>query len=129
MNWFKSLRLATQLIVGFLVVAALVGVTGFIGPAATIARGHKKLFDNWSLTGRHVDCILTGHLHTSLKLELGYANGSLAGYSEYARDFRAKPDAAKQWLFFVHEDEMISHHFELRLSDRPRRTAVETRDT
>ena len=101
------------------------GGTGFIGPAATVARGHKKLFDNWSLTGRRVDCILTGHLHTSLRLELGFANGALAGYSEYARDLRAKPDAAKQWLLFAHREEMISHQFELRLSPRPTRTAAE----
>ncbi len=101
------------------------GGQGFIGPVATIARGHKKLYDNWTLTGRRVDCILSGHFHTSVKLELGYANGSLAGYSEYARDLRAKPDAAKQWLLFVHPEQMVSHHFELRLSARPERAMIQ----
>jgi hypothetical protein len=101
------------------------GGGGFVGPAATIARGHKRLYDNWSMTGRPVHCILTGHLHTSLKLELGYANGSLAGYNEYARDLRAKPDAAKQWLLFAHQKMMVSNAFELLLSDFPRRTVLE----
>lgn len=97
------------------------GGHGFIGPAATIARGHKRLFDNWTRTGRTVDYVLTGHLHTSLKLELGYANGALAGYSEYARDLRATPDSAKQWALFFHRDIGVSHAFELELSARPRR--------
>lgn len=97
------------------------GGQGFIGPAATIARGHQKLFQNWTATGSRVDFILTGHLHTSLKLERGYANGSLAGYGEYARDLRALPDAAKQWLFFFHRETMVSHQFELLLSPKPRR--------
>ncbi len=101
------------------------GGQGFIGPAATIARGHQKLMSNYALTHRSVDCILTGHLHSSLKLAHGFANGSLAGYSEYARDFRAIPDAAKQWLFFVHRDVMISHAFELILSRMPKRTMVD----
>lgn len=101
------------------------GGQGFIGPAATIARGHRKLYDNHTMTGRRVDCIFTGHMHTSLKLERGYANGALAGYSEYARDFRATPDAAKQWLLFSHQEHMVSHHFELQLSPQPRRTTSE----
>jgi hypothetical protein len=105
------------------------GGTGFIGPAATIARGHQKLFQNWTATGQRVDVILTGHLHTSLKLERGYANGSLAGYNEYARDLRCLPDAAKQWLFFMHRETMVSHAFELQLSPKPRRAVMDRSDT
>jgi hypothetical protein len=97
------------------------GGQGFIGPAATIARGHQKLFQNWTATGKSVDFILTGHLHTSLKLERGFANGSLVGYGEYARDLRCLPDAAKQWLLFFHRETMVSHQFELQLSRKPRR--------
>lgn len=100
------------------------GGQGFIGPAATIARGHQKLYQNWTATGRRVDCILTGHLHTSLKMSLGFANGALVGYNEYARDFRAMPDAAKQWLLFVHKEQMISHQFEIQLSKRPKRDII-----
>lgn len=101
------------------------GGQGFIGPAATIGRGHRQLQNNWARTGRPVDLVLTGHLHTSLKLEMGYANGALAGYNEYARDLRAIPDAAKQWLLFAHPQEMISHAFELRLSPMPRRALMD----
>lgn len=101
------------------------GGTGFIGPAANIAKGHFKLYQNWTKTGARVDLVLTGHLHTSLKLELGYGNGSLCGYGEYARDLRCTPAAAAQWLFFMHRETMVSHAFELQLSDRPRRRVVD----
>lgn len=97
------------------------GGQGFVGPAATIARGHRRLYDNWTRTGKSVDVILTGHLHTSLKLELGYANGALAGYSEYARDLRATPDAPKQWGLFFDRQHMVSHAFELLLGPLPKR--------
>jgi hypothetical protein len=104
------------------------GGQGFVGPAATIARGHQKLFQNWTATGQRVDFVLTGHLHTSLKLERGFANGALVGYNEYARDLRCLPDAAKQWLLFVHHKEMISHQFELQLSRKPRRHVADQSD-
>ncbi len=97
------------------------GGKGFIGPSATIARGHAKLYQNWAATGRRLDLILTGHLHTSVKLERGYANGSIVGYNEFARDIQALPDTAKQWLLFAHEKHMVSHAFELVLSERPQR--------
>lgn len=99
------------------------GGAGFVGPAATIARGHKKLYDSWTTSGMAVDRILTGHLHTSLKLERGYANGAMSGYNEYARDLQCFPDAAKQWLLFISEKICVSHAFELQLSDPPKRSA------
>ena len=95
------------------------GGTGFIGPAANIAKGHFKIQRDWNLTGQRIDLILTGHFHTSLKLERGYANGTLAGFSEYARDLRCLPDSAKQWLLCMHKESMISHSFEINLSERP----------
>jgi hypothetical protein len=97
------------------------GGQGFVGPAATIARGHQRLIHNYAQTGQVIDYVLTGHLHTSLKLEHGYANGSVAGYSQYARDGRYKPAAAAQWLLGVHRDQGVAHAFELHLSPRPRR--------
>lgn len=98
------------------------GGMGFVGPAATIARGHQKLYTSWSLTGKQVDYILTGHLHTSLKLEYGYGNGSLVGYSPFAQSIRAKPDAAKQWLLYVHAKRGVSLPFEIQVNDRPIRS-------
>jgi hypothetical protein len=98
------------------------GGMGFVGPAATIARGHWKLYDNWTRTGHPVSYVLTGHLHTSLKLERGYANGSLAGFNPFARDMRALPDAPRQWLLYFHRDLGICDARELVLGPNPRRT-------
>jgi len=97
------------------------GGMGFVGPAATIARGHWKLYDNWTRTGHPVSYILTGHLHTSLKLERGYANGSLAGFGPFARDMRAIPDAPRQWLLYFHPELGICDARELVLGNHPRR--------
>jgi predicted phosphodiesterase len=99
------------------------GGQGFVGPAATIARGHQKLVQNYASTGVMLDLVLTGHLHTSLKLSHGYANGSIAGYTQYGRDFRFVPAPAQQWLLFLHREHLVSQSFELNLSPRPRRTA------
>lgn len=75
------------------------GGQGFIGPAATIARGQKKLFDYYATQGDVLSIILTGHFHVALELELGFANGTLAGLSEFARDLRYRPKPPTQWLF------------------------------
>ena len=105
------------------------GGQGYIGPIATISRGHSKLYSNYAMSGRPVDKVLTGHLHTECQTELGFANGSLAGYSQYARDFRARPAAAKQWYFFSHKDHCVAHQFSLKLSAEPRRVeGVEDQD-
>ncbi len=98
------------------------GGAGFVGPAATVARGHQKLMQNWMLSGRPVDVVLTGHMHTSLRLQHGFANGSLAGYNEYAQVIRAAPDSAKQWLLCVSEEYGAAQNFEVILSERPTRT-------
>lgn len=78
------------------------GGNGFIGPAASITRGMKKVADYYASFGTHIDCILVGHFHTSLKLEYGFANGCLPGYSEFARKFRLRPKPPTQWLLHVH---------------------------
>jgi hypothetical protein len=95
------------------------GGTGFIGPIATIARGHQKLRMAAAASGQPVDVVLTGHLHTSVKTEWGYANGSMVGYSEYANTLRCEPDSAKQWLLLAHCDRVYG--IEIELSDKPRR--------
>ncbi len=103
------------------------GGTGFIGSSATIARGHQKLFQNWAATGRPLDYVLTGHLHTSVKLPFGrgsFGNGSIVGYNPFARDHQMTPDAAKQWQLFVHQRRGVSAMYEVQLSPHPIR--VET---
>ena len=78
------------------------GGQGFIGPAATITRGMKKLVDYYASIGDTIDVVLLGHFHTSLKLDYGFSNGSLPGYSEFARRFRMRAAPPTQWLLHVH---------------------------
>jgi hypothetical protein len=104
------------------------GGQGFVGPIATISRGHQKLHANYASSGLQAHVILTGHLHTSCKTELGYGNGALAGYSQYARDFRARPAPASQWLLTVHEKRRVAHHFEVTCSPDPRRDILQPID-
>lgn len=78
------------------------GGQGFIGPAASITRGMKKVSDYYASIDVPIDCILVGHFHTSLKLEYGFSNGCLPGYSEFARKFRMRPKPPTQWLLHVH---------------------------
>ena len=77
------------------------GGQGFVGPAATISRGVKKLRDQYSSLGRPVDWVLTGHFHVALMLEHALINGSLPGYSEYAQRFRMDPQPPIQLFWFV----------------------------
>jgi hypothetical protein len=75
------------------------GGQGFIGPAATAARGMKRISMDYAARGVHLDLILMGHFHTPLQLEEGFVNGCLAGPSEYSRDGRFRPSPARQiWL-------------------------------
>jgi hypothetical protein len=78
------------------------GGQGFIGPAATAARGFKRIVQEYSARGIHLDLILIGHFHTPLELEEGFVNGSLPGPSEYSRDGRFRPHPAVQLFFSVH---------------------------
>ena len=96
------------------------GGQGFIGPAATITRGMKKLVDYYATLGQHVDWTLIGHFHTRMELEYGLSNGSLPGYSEYAKQFRMKPQPAEQWLFFVHPVHGITCRWPILLGRRPK---------
>ena len=75
------------------------GGQGFIGPAATAARGMKRISMDYAARGVHLDLILMGHFHTPLQLEEGFVNGCLPGPSEYSRDGRFRPSPARQlWL-------------------------------
>lgn len=95
------------------------GGVGFIGAPAPITKGHLRTRLAAAVTGRMVDFVLTGHLHTSMKLPRGFANGSMPGFSEYARSLNCDPDCAKQWLIFATPKIVYGH--ELELSEYPRR--------
>lgn len=78
------------------------GGQGFIGPAATAARGMKRIVADYSARGVHLDLILMGHFHTPLQLEEGFVNGCLPGPSEYSRDGRFRPAPARQLWLTIH---------------------------
>lgn len=96
------------------------GGEGFIGAVATITRGMKKVADYYAALGQSLDLQFIGHFHTSLELEYGFANGSLPGYSEYARDLRMRPQPPKQWLVFAHPRHMVGARWPILLEQRPR---------
>jgi hypothetical protein len=78
------------------------GGEGFIGPAATIMRGMKRTVDTYAKMGMPIAKIFMGHFHTAYDLGYGWCNGSLPGYSEYARDGRMTPEPPIQWLLIFH---------------------------
>jgi hypothetical protein len=78
------------------------GGQGFVGPAATVARGFKKLQMDYGARGIHIDVMMCGHFHTAMALEEGYCNGTLVGPSEYSRNWRYRPRPATQWFLSVH---------------------------
>lgn len=78
------------------------GGQGFIGPAATAARGFKRIVADYAARGVHLDLIVIGHFHTGMQLEEGFVNDSLIGPSEYSRDGRFRPHPAMQLFFTMH---------------------------
>lgn len=104
------------------------GGQGFIGPAATIARGMKKTYDYYATMGVIIDCMLVGHYHTSLELEYGFANGTLVGPSEYSRDLRAKPKPPTQWLLNVHPRRGITSQWKIHVGAGDEGKICETKE-
>lgn len=78
------------------------GGAGFVGTAATVARGFKKLVMDYAGRGIMLDFIICGHFHTALQLEEGICNGCLPGPSEYSRDLRFRPRPAVQAFLTFH---------------------------
>lgn len=79
------------------------GGQGFIGPAATIMRGIQKIRQQYARQGKAVDYVMHGHYHVAMDLPNGISNGSLAGFSEYAKnELRAEPELPSQSMWFVH---------------------------
>lgn len=86
------------------------GGMGFVGPAATAARGFKRLIADYAGRGVHIDVIIIGHFHTALALEEGFVNSSLVGPSEYSRDGRFRPRPATQLFLAVHPRRGVSQY-------------------
>lgn len=79
------------------------GGTGFIGPAANIVKGHKKLMLTEAQQRRPVRFIFSGHFHTTLTTPWGFANGAAIGPSEFAKAIRADLEPAQQNYAVFHE--------------------------
>jgi hypothetical protein len=79
------------------------GGTGFIGPAANIVKGHKKLMLTEAQQRRPVRYVFSGHFHTRLVTPWGFSNGALIGFSEFAKAIRADAEAASQNFVVIHE--------------------------
>lgn len=79
------------------------GGTGFIGPMATIVKGHRKIIDTEHRQRRPVFKVFSGHFHTTGVSPFGFANGSGVGYGEFAKSLRADPEPAQQNLVVFHE--------------------------
>jgi hypothetical protein len=79
------------------------GGTGFIGPAATIIKGHRKILDTEHRQRRPVYKVFSGHFHTTCVTPFGFGNGSGIGYGEFAKSLRADPEPAQQNFVVFHE--------------------------
>jgi hypothetical protein len=95
------------------------GGMGFIGPAATIARGVKRTLDYYATLGTVIHWVLMGHFHTRLELERCFVNGCLPGVTEYAKSGRMIPAPAEQWLLFVHPEKGVTARWPILASERP----------
>lgn len=92
------------------------GGQGFIGPAATIARGMKKIVDEYAASRVFIEQMFVGHFHTALRLEHGFSNGCLCGPNEYsAKMLRARPKPATQNFFQVHPERGITVYREIQV--------------
>jgi hypothetical protein len=79
------------------------GGTGFIGPMATIIKGHRKIVDTEHRQRRPVRYVFSGHFHTSGVTPFGFGGGALCGYGEFAKSLRADPEPAQQNYVVLHE--------------------------
>jgi hypothetical protein len=80
------------------------GGQGFVGPAATILRGVAKVMAEQATLGHPVDCIWHGHFHYVMDLPFVHSNGCMPGYSEFAKQWRMRPDDPKQTLAYFHPE-------------------------
>ncbi len=76
------------------------GGQGFAGPIVTISRGATQTLGEYARRGVMIDKIFMGHFHSAFDFGRGWSNGSLPGYSEYARSYRMVPEPPQQWLLY-----------------------------
>lgn len=86
------------------------GGTGYAGAMVNIVKGHAKVFSDYEGEGKIIYKVFTGHFHTPGVTTQGYANGTMAGPSEYSRDLRLKMTPPQQDYFVIHETHGIIEH-------------------
>ncbi|WP_298357489.1 metallophosphoesterase [Rhodoblastus sp.] len=91
------------------------GGMGFIGPAATIARGMQRVIQDYAAVGEIVDYVVTGHFHTPIELEQGFCNGSVPGPSEYSMQGRMRSHPASQWFLTFHPEIGVARRWKIYL--------------
>jgi len=96
------------------------GGRGFVGTAAPIARGAKKLTEYYAALGTTLDYILLGHFHTRMEIDNTFANGCLCGYTQYGKQFRFIPVPPEQWLLFVNAKHGVTARWAMQFASRPR---------
>lgn len=94
------------------------GGSGFVGPAATAARGMQKVVQDYLAEGKVIDFIVMGHFHTPLELEYGFVNSSLVGPSEYSRSGRMRSHPSAQWMLTVHPQHGIARRWKIQCGDK-----------
>jgi hypothetical protein len=92
------------------------GGMGFVGPVATISRGATLTMREYAARGITIDKMFIGHFHSAFDFGRGWANGSLPGYSEYARAGRMTPEPPQQWLVFLHPKRGDTSQWKVRLT-------------
>lgn len=86
------------------------GGGGIAGPVPAICRGIMNIKRQHATMGKHIDYVLMGHFHTPIVLPGGIVNGTLVGYSEYARNaMRAEPTRPCQLLILCGPETGIEH--------------------
>lgn len=95
------------------------GGEGLVGPEATIVRGMKRVHDQYAKLGQPLAGVFVGHFHVAREFGLGWSNGSVCGYSEYARDGRMTPEPPEQWLIFFHPKYGATSRWKVRLEASP----------
>jgi predicted phosphodiesterase len=94
------------------------GGSGFVGPAATAARGMQKVVQDYLAEGKVIDVIVMGHFHTPLELEYGFVNPSLVGPSEYSKSGRMRSHPAAQWMLSIHPTHGVARRWKIQVGDR-----------
>jgi len=75
--------------------------------------------DEYARRGVALSKMFVGHFHSAFDLGRGWSNGSLPGYSEFARVNRMTPEPPIQWLIYFHPRYGATSQWKLLLEPEP----------